>query len=935
MVSFNCHRAIGGRVVFKCMAWATTVIFSIFPVCADTFTVTSNADCTNCPGSGTLRQAMIEAGTNGVPDVIQFNIGGSGSQSINLLSALPQINEPLTIDATTQPGYTGYPLIELNGTNSGDSAGLRVAGGNCVIRGLVLNRFVGGGIRLQTLGNNVVEGCYIGVSANGTSLLANGQFGVWISSGSAGNRIGGTNTAQRNVISGNAKAGIYIQSSPTNTIQGNYIGLSADGLTALTNGNDGIVVDGSSAVTVGGSGPGQGNVISGNKDAGVYVLNSTAGRIQGNLIGLAPGGSTGMSNWADGIQIKGGSGHLVGGTNSGEGNVISGNGTAGVFLWGCSGVTVQGNLVGLKSNGTQALGNRKSGVVLLAASSNLIGGTVTGARNVISGNTEDGILLTNSIGNRLEGNWIGLDITGSSALANAYNGVTLQVSTNNTVGGTATNAGNVISGNMNNGVSLDAGSSGNTVCGNLIGLNAAGTAGRANLNIGVLVFGSSNIIGGATAAARNVISGNGQQGISVEHPAARGNVIQGNYIGTNPSGTAALGNWNAGIYVTNASATLIGGTIAGAGNLISGSGNNAGIYLAGSGTTATLIQGNYIGTSASGTSAIANRNEGVFVEKSGTNTIGGSAPSTGNLISGNRTKGIFLTNGASGNVIQGNRIGTKADSTNALANGSVGAHNIDIEIGCHDNRVGGTLPGEANRMGYAPSFNGNDYAGVRVRSGALRNAIRGNSIFTHTGLGVDLGTYRLTANDPCDGDGGANLQQNFPTLTKAAVSASGITIQGDLNSTVGNACEVDFFASPVADSSGYGEGEVYLGSTTVTVPGPGCSAHFVAGFVQTVPVGWKVSATATDPAGNTSEFCAVVAVEPYPALGIQMAAPGTSALLTWTNTATGYVLRMTDSLTPPITWSPVTNTVVPTSGQWVVTVPVEGVPARFYRLDLP
>jgi titin len=432
-----------------------------------------------------------------------------------------------------------------------------------------------------------------------------------------------------------------------------------------------------------------------------------------------------------------------------------------------------------------------------------------------------------------------------------------------------------------------------------------------------------------------VISGNGLQGIALESESARGNVIQGNYIGTNPSGTAAMANSSAGVSLLNSPDNIIGGTILGAGNLISGSRTNAGIILQSPATTRTLIHGNFIGTTADGNAAIANWLEGIFVYGAVSNIIGGSLPGAGNLISGNRTKGILLLNNASGNLIQGNRIGTRADGTNALPNGSNGAHNIDIEVGCNDNRVGGTSLGEANRMGYAPSFSGNGYAGVRVRSGALRNAIRGNCIFSHSGLGVDLGTYTTTLNDPCDGDGDANLQQNFPTLTKAAVSASGITIQGDLNSAAGSSYDLDFFASPVADSSGYGEGEIYLGSMTVTLPGLACSNHFVVGINQAVPVGWKISATATDPTGNTSEFSSVVTVEPYPALGIQVPAPGTSALLTWTNTATGYGLRMTDSLTPPVTWTVVTNAVASSNGQWVVTVPVSGVPARFYRLDLP
>jgi len=917
------HGAVHVRVLAA--LWLGLGLLGLTTLRAAVFTVTNASDS----GLGTLRWALTNANADAAQDEIQFAID-SGSKSITLLSGLPTINQPVTIDGSTQPGYAGTPLIELNGTSAGSNPGLYIVPGNCVVRGLVLNRFPGGAIRLLVGDSNTVENCFIGTDAAGTNASANGEFGIWISSGSVGNVIGGTNASQRNVISGNAKAGIYLAQSPGNFVRGNHIGLNAAGTAAVPNGNNGIVVDGSNTAQIGGAEAGQGNLISGNRDAGVYVKGSSDAMIQGNTIGLSSSG-TSVSNWADGIRIEGGAGHRIGGVATGAGNVVSGNGAAGIFLRLASGSSVEGNRLGTDPAGTLARGNSRAGVTMEGSSGCVVGGTAPGARNVIAGNRQDGIYLTNCQSSQIEGNWIGLDATGNTALANAFNGVTVVNSTGVTLGGTAAGAGNVVSGNTVNGVSLLENATGNSFLGNWIGLNAGGNAARPNLGAGIYLASGSNFVGGASAAARNVISGNGVQGIYINGAAAAGNVIQGNYIGTTPSGTGALGNTNTGIYVLNAPSTVIGGVTAGAGNLISGSVNNAGIFLHNPGTRGTLVQGNFIGTHADGNAALPNYLEGIYLENAGTNLIGGGATGAGNLIAGNRTRGIFLKFGASGNTIQGNRLGTKADGTNALPNGLIATQNIEIESGCNDNQVGGTGANEGNRIAFNQT-----YAGVRVRPGALRNAIRGNAIFSNAALGIDLEAANPSLNDACDGDAGANQQQNFPVLTKAAVTSSGITIQGDLNSTAGQTYGVDFFASPLADPSGYGEGEVYLGSAQVSIPaGPSCSQHFVVGLARSIPPGWVVTATATDAAGNTSEFSAAAATEPYPALAIAPLPASATIQLSWTNSATGYVLTTATNLVPPVLWTSVTNAPVSSNGQWRVSLPRDALPQRYYRLGLP
>jgi hypothetical protein len=316
-------------------------------------------------------------------------------------------------------------------------------------------------------------------------------------------------------------------------------------------------------------------------------------------------------------------------------------------------------------------------------------------------------------------------------------------------------------------------------------------------------------------------------------------VVQGNYIGTDATGTVAIGNGD-GVYLTGSN-NVIGGTAAGAGNLISGNFN--GVYIVGGGEN--LIQGNRIGTDASSTTPLANV-IGVVVAGP-ENTIGGPAVGAGNVISGNDLYGVFV--GAGDTAVQGNLIGTDGTGTGPVGNGGDG-----VILDSPDNVVGGTAAGAANTI----AFNGG--AGVGVpRADAFNNAIRGNRIHSNAGLGIDLGsnggTDGVTPNDPGDADAGPNQLQNFPVLSVALAGGS-TRVSGTLNSSADTTFTVDFYASAEADPSGYGEGARYLGSAVVTTDAAG-NVGFQATVGATTP-GEVVTATATDPAGNTSEFSAAV-----------------------------------------------------------------------------
>jgi uncharacterized repeat protein (TIGR01451 family) len=432
------------------------------------------------------------------------------------------------------------------------------------------------------------------------------------------------------------------------------------------------------------------------------------------------------------------------------------------------------------------------------------------------------------------------------------------------------------------GVALGGGS--NRVEGCFIGTNAAGSAAQSNGDHGIsIAVNSNNTIGGTVAAARNVISGNSSNGIDIFGPAA-GNLVQGNYIGTNASGTAAIGNAGDGIDLVSGSNTVtntsIGGTTAGAGNLISGN-NGSGVQFFGVGT-GNLIQGNLIGVSASGAQPLGNVFIGVVITDAAATTIGGSVATAANVISGNGNDGVRINaSTATNNAVKGNRIGTGLNGTTALANVGDG---VSVLNAASSNAIGGAA-GEGNII----AFNGG--AGVRIDSGT-GNAILSNAIFANSALGIDLSPAGVTPNDAGDGDGGANNLQNFPVLQTAnSLAGGGSSVQGTLNSTASATFTLQFFANDACDPSGNGEGQLFLGATTVTTNASG-NATFTASLSGAAAVGQFVTATATDAAGNTSEFSAWIS---YGAadLGVtESVSPSMTALL---GTTVTYTITISNS----------------------------------------
>ena len=363
---------------------------------------------TNDSGPGSLRQAIIDSNADsGDRDTIVFNIPGAGVQTITLCSPALQRHTAVVIDGTTQPGYAGTPLIELNG-NGLAGAGLFISGGNSIVRGLVINRFGSAGILVQTNGGNVIAGNYIGVDALATTARGNGAHGVQID-GTAGNTVGGVEPAARNVISGNAGSGVAIAGAAAtgNLVASNFIGTNGTGMSAISNNAHGVLINNASGNTIGT--PDAGNVISGNVQNGIAILgaSSSANQIYANRIGVNALSTAAMGNLQDGIRVEGAASTVIGGVGLAR-NVIGGNAQNGIGIYSSTtgqaapGTQIVGNTIGFRSP-PNTVGNGLSGIHLGFSTNAIIGGDTQDATNLISWNGRNGVTVLFGSGNQING----------------------------------------------------------------------------------------------------------------------------------------------------------------------------------------------------------------------------------------------------------------------------------------------------------------------------------------------------------------------------------------------------------------------------------------------------------------------------------------------------------------------------------------------------
>ena len=345
-----------GTVLLSCStaAWAAT------------FTVTTTADS----GPGSLRQAILDANAAAGADTIAFAIPGSdpncqsnpGSCAIFPLSALPGITDAVTIDGYTQPGSSpntnpvGQGLnsvvtIWLVGDGTYSSTGLLLDADNVTVRGLRLSSGFSYGLEVTAHDGIKVAGCYIGIDPGGFGIDGSAE-GVYAHL-ATNLVVGGTDPADRNLISGNLSHGVLLDTCDGAVVQGNLIGTDASGSSSAGNGDFGLEVTSAvdSDATIGG--PGAGNLISGNTNVGlkVGVGAGSAVTIQGNAIGTDVTENSSIANGSYGAILA--SKLLFGGTAPGEGNYVAYNSFAGVTVpSGTTGVTIRGNRIRVNGSAT-------------------------------------------------------------------------------------------------------------------------------------------------------------------------------------------------------------------------------------------------------------------------------------------------------------------------------------------------------------------------------------------------------------------------------------------------------------------------------------------------------------------------------------------------------------------------------------------------------
>jgi hypothetical protein len=568
------------------------------------------------------------------------------------------------------------------------------------------------------------------------------------------------------------------------------------------------------------------------------------------------------------------------------------------------------------------LSNGWNGVVQIIIDSPLItdGLVFTTGGNTVRGLcvtrfTQHGLMFSGGDNNVLQGNLIGISPAGVNR--GNYTGVTFDQSSGNLVGGTAPSQRNVIAFNNNGGGLMFLGAAGShdqTVQGNFIGTGLQGTNATSLAPDGV-GFNSvlRGLIGGTTPGARNIIAG----GAGLVNSGLV--TVQGNYFGVSVTGTNRFLGLVSGVSISGGSSNIVGGITAAARNVLSTT-----ISIFGGANT---VKGNYIGVDVTGTNLLGGADAGISISSGySENIIGGTEPGAGNLIAG-FTYGILI-NTSGTNYIRGNFIGTDPTGMRRFGNIANGIH-IVVATG---NIIGGINPGEANLIAY------NRGNGVYILSGS-NNVIRGNSIYANTNLAIDLGPAGVTANDVGDGDSGQNQLQNFPVLTGATNFGNSLTIAGTLSSATNATFIVDFYAQTGCDNSGYGEGQQYLGSTSVMTGADG-TKNFLVSLGGVTPIGDVITATATDASGNTSEFSAcqtaVPFIQPTIAFTVLGSSPTQEAKVSWPSSVSGFHLQTASNLNLPIFWSNVTNSVNDDNTNKSISLSINtNEPMRFFRLVSP
>ena len=719
---------------------------------------------------------------------------------------------------------------------------------------------------LQSGTNNPAQGSFVTVARN-----ADGSFGTatWVNLNYPGPDPT-TNITSSNSVYGNQVVGIVIGPQATLSFEATV--------------NSGFQLS---------------NVISANGGNGIDLNAANNNQVAMNYIGTDVTGTLDLGNAGDGVLMTAGAmGNLIGGSATGgndptnnvfvrppQGNLISGNAANGVFITGAATQnTLSGNFIGTAASGNSALGNTMDGVAIQNADGNSLLGCAFQTDpfvfyNVISGNGGNGLRVTNSNNTTIQANFFGIGADNNTAVGNHLSGVVVEGTSANTVMGGPIPLGNVDAANGQNGIVVKDTASGFTSYNTFCGLAAFSD----NLNLGNGQDGMLITSTGANILIRtNVITRNGNDGIEISG-AAQGVHVNGNIIGLNTQGKVPMGNIHNGLEVDgNASGIVIGGPQLTFNiipyNVIAANGGN-GVAIDGSAIN-IQVDASYIGTDLTGTAAFGNGQAGVYLG-AGTmcTTIGSTDPSLLTVISGNLGNGIDIR-GAMCNSVVGSLIGTNALGLLPLPNGSNGVFISNSS----SNTIGGASAGSPNLI----AFNGAN--GILVNSGNS-NDFSENSIYSNTLLGIALAPW-------------ANMNQASPVLTSAVSLPLGMQVSGTLTSLPNTTFTIEFFANAVSGPSG----RYFLGSQPVSTNAAG-SAAFT--FLLPLPPNGAhfITATATDPSSNTSEFGPPLrsqdsSVGPLPAPTANSPAPGAilttdQPTFTWTavSGAGSYTVWITDNNT--------------------------------------
>jgi CSLREA domain-containing protein len=744
-------------------------------------------------------------------------------------------------DGTTINSNTGGGLY-FNNTGGNQIGGTQPNQGNVISGNGVGGLTFQGSASNSAATNNLVQGNLIGTDATGTLNKGN-RFNVQFID-APNNILGGNSAAARNIISGSNASddntvgtGIAITGTESygNTIIGNYIGTDITGTQALPNIRGGVLVlFGANNNNIGTDNAGEGNLISGNGQSGIYLQGGTStpvvsNSIKGNYIGVNAAGTSALPNQI-GVSLLFGvnNNNTIGGTTADSKNVISGNSSGGIAILSGNNNQILGNYIGTNAQGTAAISNNIG--VSLQAANNSVGGQATGSRNIISGNAT-GIEISQSAssGSAVIGNYIGLNSTGAAAIPNVTGISLASSSTNSVIGGTNALDRNIISGNSSFGISV--GGSSHSIKNNYIGLNASGTSALPNaIGISFISSASNNTIGGVSASDKNIISGNSNIGIDIS---GTSHTIQNNYIGLNPAGTAVIKNNNIGMRFVG---TLT--NIQVSENTISGNGTTSSSARNVDFSSANGVQffSNKVGTLVDGNTGVVNVGSGITLNNSSNNSIGGASEIEGNVIGNHNLNAVTMVFNCSNNAFNNNKIGIGLDGVTNLGNAGIGIAITGTNTG--NTILNNTITNNQKGVELNPAL------GIPTRV-----TISENSIYSNSNLGIDL--VGTTANDVDDLDAGVNNLQNTPEISAInPLGGTALEITYAVPSSVTNSAYpllIEFFGAATGQGKFFIESDVYAtpGSKTVTINLPN-------GFDPNDYI--TLVATATDANGNTSEF---------------------------------------------------------------------------------